>query len=118
MPPPPYFSACPTPSASLRNGTHLFDRALGGAAHFRVVVAPKGFEHCHFRGGAGPAERPGGGGSDFRAVVVEVGSDRLGGAGISDLSEGNQGLAPAWRCRIFAVFGPRRCRACGSGIAE
>src|SRR5260370_12406942 len=99
MPPPPYFSACPTPSASLRNGTHLFDRALGGAAHFRVVVAPKGFEHCHFRGGAGPAERLGGRGPDFRAVGVGVGSDRLARAGISDLSAGTQCLAPAPRAR-------------------
>src|SRR5260370_36482128 len=108
MPPPPYFSACPTPSASLRNGTHLFDRALGGAAHFRVVVAPKGFEHCHFRGGAGPAERLGAGGSDFRAVVVEVGSDRLGRAGISHLSEGHPGPAPAGRSWISEGFRLRR----------
>src|SRR6266851_1096995 len=118
MPPPPCFSACPAPSASLRNGTHLFDRALSSAAHFRVVVAPKGFEHCHFRGGAGPAERLGGGGSDFRAVVVEVGGDRLGGAGIPDLSEGNQRLAPAGRYRIFEVFDQRRDRALGSGFAK
>src|ERR1700687_4403202 len=118
MPPPPCFSACPAPLASLRNGTHLFDRAFRSAAHFRVVVAPKGFEHCHFRGGAGPAERLGGGGSDFRAVVVEVGSDRLGGAGISYLSESNQGLAPAGRYRIFEVFDKRRDSALGSGPVE
>src|SRR5216683_3335924 len=108
MPPPPCFSACPAPSASLRNGTHLFDRALSSAAHFHVVVAPKGFEHCHFRGG----------GSDFRAVVVEVGGDRLGGAGIPDLSEGNQGLAPAGRYRIFEVLDQRRDRGLGSGFAK
>src|SRR5260370_39560042 len=117
MPPPPYFSACPTPSASLRNGTHLFDRALGGAAHFRVVVAPKGFEHCHFRGGAGPARRLGGGGAGCRAVGVEVGSDGPGGAGISVLSEGNHVLAPAGRCWILEGFDAPPDRGFGPALA-
>src|SRR6266849_7984140 len=118
MPPPPCFSAYPAPSASLRNGTQLFDRALSSAAHFRVVVAPKGFEHCHFRGGAGAAERLGRGGPDVSAVVVEVGSDRLGGAGISYLSESDQRLAPAGRDRVLEVFDQRRDCALGSGFAE